>query len=205
MARPAPGLCHEAARTWYVREDMTRIRIVGLGGSSNPQSSTTAALKAALEGARQAGAEVSSFDVQTLALPMYAYGLREPAADELMSAIRGAQGMIWCSPLYHGSVSGAFKNAVDWLEMLAGDDPPYLTGKVVGLVATAGGSQALQAINTMENIVRALRGWTLPLTAPVAHADGAFDEAGAPRDSALAERLLALGRGVVEAAAVWSR
>lgn len=184
---------------------MTPIRIVGLGGSSNPHSSTTAALETALEGARQAGAEVRSFDVQTLALPMYAYGLSTPAAEELMTAIREAQGMIWCSPLYHGSVSGAFKNTIDWLEMLSGDTPPYLTGKVIGLVATAGGSQALQAINAMENIVRALRGWTLPLTAPVAHADDAFGHGGVPHDPALAERLHALGRDVVRAAAVWSR
>src|SRR5690606_32176372 len=112
-------------------------------------------LENALEGAREAGAEVVGFDVQTLALPVYTYGVSTPAAEQLVTAVRGAQGMIWCSPLYHGSVSGAFKNTVDWLEMLAGEQPPYLSGKVIGLVATAGGDQALQAINAMENIVRA--------------------------------------------------
>jgi FMN reductase len=184
---------------------MRPIRIVGLGGSSNPRSSTTAALATALAGAAAAGAEVMSFDVQTLDLPMYAYGMSTPAAEELMTAVRGAQGMIWCSPLYHGSVSGAFKNTVDWFELLARDDPPYLSGKVIGLVATAGGDQALQAINTMENIVRALRGWTLPLTAPVARADAAFDPAGAALDPLLDERLRVIGREVVRAAAIWSR
>jgi FMN reductase len=184
---------------------MKPIRIVGLGGSSNPRSSTTAALETALAGAREAGAEVVAFDVQTLALPMYAYGMSTPAAEELMAAVRGAQGMIWCSPLYHGSVSGAFKNTVDWFEMLSRDAPPYLSGKVIGLVATAGGDQALQAINTMENIVRALRGWTLPLTAPVSRADMAFDSSGAPHDPLLGERLRTVGREVVRAAAIWSR
>ena len=183
---------------------MRPIRIVGLGGSANPRSSTTAAMEAALAGAREAGAEVLSFDVQTLALPMYAYGMSTPAAEAFATAVRGAQGMIWCSPLYHGSVSGAFKNTIDWLEMLAGDDPPYLTNKVIGLVATAGGDQALQAINCMENIVRALRGWTLPLTAPVARADAAFDADGAPRDPIVGERRRALGREVARAAAIWS-
>jgi FMN reductase len=184
---------------------MRPIRIVGLGGSSNPRSSTTAALGNALEGAREAGAEVMGFDVQTLALPMYAYGMSTPAAEQLMAAIRSAQGMIWCSPLYHGSISGAFKNAIDWFEMLAGDDPPYLSGKVIGLVATAGGDQALQAINTMESIVRALRGWTLPLTAPVARADAAFDASGVAHDPLLTERLRIVGREVARAASIWSR
>lgn len=184
---------------------MTPIRIVGLGGSSNPRSSTTVALALALEGAREAGAEVVSFDVQTLALPIYAYGASSPAAERLIAEVRTAQGMIWCSPLYHGSISGAFKNTIDWFEMLSGDRPPYLSGKVIGLVATAGGDQALQAINGMENIVRALRGWTLPLTAPVARADTAFDASGAPHDPQLGERLRTVGREVVRAASIWSR
>ncbi|MEU6574872.1 NAD(P)H-dependent oxidoreductase [Streptomyces sp. NPDC046805] len=31
---------------------------------------------------------------------------------------------MWSSPTYHGSVSGASKNAVDWLALLADHDPP---------------------------------------------------------------------------------
>lgn len=182
---------------------MKSIRIVGLGGSANPRSPTRAALNLALEGAQLAGADVQHFDVQTMALPMYAYGMHHPAADELMAAVREADGMVWCSPLYHGSVSGAFKNAIDWFELLAGEAPPYLSGKYIALVATAGGDQALQAINAMEQIVRALRGFTLPLTAPVARADGAFDEGGKARDLSLGERLSAVGQELVNATRRW--
>lgn len=32
--------------------------------------------------------------------------------------------------MYHGTISGAFKNALDWLYLLADRDPPYLTGEV---------------------------------------------------------------------------
>lgn len=184
---------------------MTGIKILGLGGSAKPHSPTTLALDQALEGARQAGAEVRCLDVQSLALPMYEDGLRTPAAEDLIAAVREAQGMIWCSPLYHGSISGAFKNALDWLEELRRDDPPYLTNKVVGLIATAGGEQALQAINSMEYIVRALRGFTLPLTAPVLRADKAFDEHGTPREPALGKRLGALGQELVRAASLLCR
>ncbi len=68
--------------------------------------------------------------------------------------------------MYHGSVSGSFKNALDWLELLADRDPPYFTNKVVGLISTAGGIQGLQAVNTMEFCVRALRGWRCPWWCP---------------------------------------
>lgn len=184
---------------------MKGIKIVGLGGSSNPRSSTHAALETALAGAREAGAEVIHFNVSALDLPMYKYGLTTPAAEEFVAAVRAAQGMIWCSPLYHGTVSGAFKNAVDWLEMLARDAPPYLSNKVIGLVATAGGDQALQAINTMEYMVRALRGWTCPLTVPIPRADAAFDKEGTLQDPALDQRLRLLGGEVARAAGIWSR
>lgn len=179
---------------------MTRIKIVGLGGSSAPQSTTLYALDAALAGARAAGAEVVLLDIHELALPMYEYGVSPPAVAGLIEHVRTAHGMIWCSPLYHGSVAGSFKNAIDWLELLHHDDPPYLTDMAVGLVATSGGEQALQAINVMEHIVRALRGFTVPLTAPVLHAYAAFDEAGQPRSRELAERLCLVGAEVVRAA-----
>ena len=98
--------------------------------------------------------------------------------------------------MYHGTVSGAFKNALDWLDLLRDEDPPFLTDKVVGLISTAGGVQGLQAINTMEFVVRALRGMAVPLVAPVARAYRAFDDEGRIRDEAIEHQLQALGREV---------
>jgi NAD(P)H-dependent FMN reductase len=79
-------------------------------------------------------------------------------------------------------------------------DPPYLTDQVVGLITTAGGTQGLQAINTMEFIVRALRGWAVPLVSPVAQARRAFDGAGRVRDDMVGGQLATLGAEVVRAA-----
>lgn len=181
---------------------MTQIKIVGLGGSSNPNSSTAVALDLALASAELAGAVVERFDVRGLDLPFYEYGVMPTKVEPFVQAVRGAHGMIWSSPLYHGTVSGSFKNAIDWLELLSGDMPPYLSNKVIGLVATSGGDQALQAINTMEYIVRALRGWTLPLTAPISRADRVFDELGAARDPLVAKRLHRLGLDLVRSASL---
>jgi hypothetical protein len=46
---------------------------------------------------------------------------------------------------------------------------------VIGLISAAGGTQGLQAINTMEFAVRALRGWGVPYVIPVASAFRVFD------------------------------
>jgi FMN reductase len=85
------------------------------------------------------------------------------------------------------------------LQLLGGRQPPYLTDKVVGLISTAGGTQGLQAVNTMEFIVRALRGWAVPLVIPIPQAWRAIQD-GQVLDDSLARQLRALGAEVARAA-----
>ncbi len=177
-------------------------RVVGLGGSLRTQSSSLHALRLALDAAAVAGARVDLLDLRSLGLPLYGTELaRTPVgAVRLAEAVGQADGMIWSSPLYHGTVSAAFKNALDWLQLLADRDPPFLTDKPVGLIATAAGVQGLQAVNTMEFVVRALRGWTVPFVVPIARAHQAFSDDGSARDAGVADQLRRLGQEVVKAA-----
>ena len=152
------------------------VRVVGLGGSLRAASTSLTALNAALEGAAAAGAEVQLISVRDLGLPLYTAEHATPAgAHEFADAAYRCDAMIWSSPTYHGSVSGSFKNALDWLILLADRDPPYLSNKPIGLVSTAGGVQGLQAVNSMDFITRALRGWSVPLVLPVPQAWRSFD------------------------------
>jgi len=175
-----------------------RAKIVGLGGSLSPRSNSLAALKVAVDAAAEEGADTKVFDIREMDLPMFRRGMDSlpEAALALCAATAEARGMIWSSPMYHGTVSGVFKNALDWLDLLRDENPPFLTDKVVGLISTAGGVQGLQAINTMEFVVRALRGMAVPLVAPVARAYRAFDETGRISDEAIEHQLQALGREV---------
>jgi FMN reductase len=66
---------------------------------------------------------------------------------------------------------------------------------VVGLISAAGGVQGLQAVNTMEFAVRALRGWAVPLVVPVARAYQAFID-GRANDPMVEQQLRTLGREV---------
>ena len=157
-----------------------------------------AALKIALQGAEQAEAKTILLDIRELSSPMYDPADDKPAHSllEMCEAVYRADGLIWSSPMYNGTISGAFKNALDWLKLLGDRNPPYLTDKVIGLISTAGGMQGLQAVNTMEFVVRALRGWAVPLVMPIAQAWKAFDRNGIPHDPQLVEQLHALGREV---------
>jgi FMN reductase len=176
------------------------IDIVGLGGSLAPQSASLAALNVALTGAREYGASVQLFNLRELNLPMYVPGAPVPdAARRLCDATHAAHGMLWSSPLYHGTISGAFKNALDWLQLLGDRTPPYLTDKVVGLISTAGGTHGLQAVNTMEFVVRALRGWAVPLVLPIPQALRVF-QGGRVLDARIEQQLRALGHELARAA-----
>ncbi len=184
----------------------TSLTIVGIGGSLAPASTSLAALKIALEGAGEAEARTELINIASLNLPMFVPRTQAvPAsATKLAAAVYDAAGLIWSSPLYHGTISGSFKNALDWLELLSSREPPYLTNKVVGLISTAGGVQGLQAVNTMEFVVRALRGWTVPLVIPIPRAIQAFDVDGQPREPQVAQQLRSLGQEVVRAAKQFS-
>ena len=160
------------------------LTIVVLGGSLSSASRSRAALLRALDGAEAAGGATRLFDIRELDLPMYNPDAGEPtgSATELIEGLHAADGMLWSSPLYQGTISGALKNALDWLHLLGDRDPPYLKDKVIGLISAAGGTQGLQAINTMEFSVRALRAWAVPYVVPVASAARVFDREGGLHD-----------------------
>jgi arsenic resistance protein ArsH len=64
-------------------------------------------------------------------------------------------------------MTGVMKNTLDWLEMTSKFSNPYLTGKVVALVSWGDGSQAMQGINAMDAVAKALRAWVLPFSVPI--------------------------------------
>ena len=175
--------------------------VVGIGGSLAAQSSSLSALKIALEGAAEGGARTELFDVRALDLPMYSPEIKDApeSVRRLCDSVHGAGGLLWSSPLYHGTISGSFKNALDWLQLLSDRKPAFLTDKVVGLISTAGGTHGLQAVNTMEFVVRALRGWAVPLVIPIPQAWRVFDKEGL-HDETVAEQLRVLGKEVTRVA-----
>ena len=180
---------------------MKSVRVAGLGGSLREMSTSRTALQVALEGAAASGADVELIWVRDLGLPLYTgEHAPPPGAHRLAETLYQADALIWSSPTYHGSVSGSFKNALDWLILLAENDPPYLSNKPIGLVSTAGGVQGLQTVNAMDFIARSLRGWSVPLVMPVPQSWQTFDADGRLVDDAIGDQRRALGAEVTRAA-----
>jgi FMN reductase len=175
--------------------------VVGIGGSIRSDSQSERALRVALEGARELGAETIQYSGPELVLPFYDPSVpeRTDVALRMVEDLRRADGVILVSPGYHGTVSGLVKNALDYIEDLRDDDRPYLDGRAVGTITAAYGWQA--AVNTLaavRSIVHALRGWPTPLGAAINSAQVKFDGDGACSDDDVDRNLRVIGRQVVE-------
>jgi NAD(P)H-dependent FMN reductase len=112
-------------------------------------------LQRALQGAAAAGA--AARPARELALPLYNPDddERREAAPDLIESCYAADGLIWSSPLYQERSPARSRTHSTGCICSAGAIR-YLHDKVIDLVSAAGGTQGLQAINTMEFSVRAL-------------------------------------------------
>lgn len=178
---------------------MKRPFILGIGGTTRAASSSERALAVSLRAAEKEGAEVELFDGPSLMLPIYAPGGADFNAQtrRLVDAYRRCDGLIISTPAYHGSVSGAIKNALDYVEELRTDPRVYLDGIAIGCIAAAGGWQAAgQTLTALRSIAHALRGWPTPLGAMLNTSLPIFDEDGNCTDINASFQLESVGQQV---------
>lgn len=179
------------------------MKLVALGGSLRANSLSTAAMRAALEIARHAGADAELCDLREIDLPLFlpeasieSYSRAARArVTRLVSLYRHADVMLWATPTYHGTISGAFKNALDYMELLRDEPEPYLQGKAVGLISISDAAP----LASMAACVTELRGWPAPTRLTLSAADftgdlGLVSAAAIRRMERLIDELLGFGR-----------
>lgn len=181
--------------------------VIVLSGSLRKDSVTDAVGRHITRLLVEAGVETEHMTVRELALPMFDpdVHLDNPGvAAPFIAKVRACRLMVWVTPGYHRSVSGSFKNVLDFTEIMARDDPPYLTGKAVGVVAVAGGLPAsVSALTTLEFSAHALRAYVIPYSVPVPFAGQILDEAGRIKNDGINTRLDLLAKEVVAFLGNW--
>jgi NAD(P)H-dependent FMN reductase len=170
------------------------IRVVGICGSLRPNGWTRAALKIALAGAQERGAAAELLDLRDYDLPFCGDvdAIEGNAGvQRLRQKVSEASGIILATPNYHGSLSGALKNALDLMSMRE------FEGKVVGLIGVSGGRMGgTFTLNTLRAIGRTLHAWVIPSEAWVYNADSAFSEDWHIKDPRSEERVRDVGRKI---------
>ena len=162
--------------------------VLGVAGSIRQGSYSTRSLKIALEYAKKQGAEVRLLDLNTVVLPLY-----DPSApvskevERTTEAIAWADAVILASPDYHGSMSGALKNFLDYFY-------EEFAGKVFGYIV-ASHEKGLTVMEQMRTAVRQCYGWSMPYGVSI---NGPQDFTGDEiRNTRLSNRLHMMARDLV--------
>jgi azobenzene reductase len=173
------------------------MKIVGFNGSLSATSNTYKGVKAALDASHEHGAEVTLYDLRENPLPLFHPDHCEQLQDDnvrlFTQLLSEADGIVLGSPEYHNSLSGAFKNAIDWV------GTNQFKNKPVALVSAAGGPLSLATLTTMQTMIRSLHGWVVPVFGSISGST-TFNEDGSFKDSSMQKRFKMIGFELVNMA-----
>jgi arsenic resistance protein ArsH len=163
-------------------------RVLLLHGSLRIRSYSRLANEEAARILRRLGAETRAFDPRGLPLPDAAES-SHPKVQELRDLVTWSEGMVWCSPERHGSMSGIMKAQIDWVPLSLGAVRPT-QGKTLAVMQVSGGSQSFNAVNQLRVLGRWMRMITIPNQSSVPKAFLEFDEAGRMKPSSYYDRIV---------------
>ncbi len=106
------------------------------------------------------GAETRTFNPSGLPLPDDAES-SHPKVLALRDLVTWSEGMVWCSPERHGSMTGIMKAQIDWIPLTLGAVRPT-QGKTLAVMQVCGGSQSFNAVNQLRILGRWMRLWAIP-------------------------------------------
>jgi FMN reductase len=134
---------------------------------------------------------VSTWDLAERPLPVMSLEdprqRRLPQVREVRKAAADADGFIIITPEYHGNMSGALKNWLDFLYL-------ELAGKFAGIMAVTGGGSGDMSILSVKNSFNWCHGFTLPFHAVAKPED--FEHGRLVSDKVI-ERVNRIGHDVV--------
>jgi arsenic resistance protein ArsH len=163
-------------------------RILILYGSLRP---TSLSRKLALEAERilqHLGAETRVFHPNDLPM-LDSVPAGHPEVQRLREWSVWSEGQVWVSPERHGTLTGVFKNQIDWLPLEDGSVRPT-QGRTLAVMQVSGGSQSFNVVNALRVLGRWMRMVTIPNQSSVAKAWQEFDETGRMKPSPYYDRVV---------------
>ena len=163
-------------------------RILLLHGSLRERSFSRLANQEAARILQKLGCETRVFDPRALPLPD-SVEADHPKVKELRDLVIWSEGMVWCSPERHGSMTGIMKTQIDWIPLSLGGVRPT-QGKTLAVMQVSGGSQSFNTVNQLRILGRWMRLITVPNQSSVAKAFMEFDDADRMKPSPYYDRIV---------------
>lgn len=113
----------------------------------------------------------------------------EPKVQELRALTHWSDGHMWVSPEMHGTITGVFKNQIDWIPLNTGSVRPT-QGKTCCVAQVNGGSQSFNAVNVLRQLARWMRMPCCTNQSSVAKAWKEFDNNGRMKESDFRDRVV---------------
>ncbi|MDQ3323987.1 MAG: NAD(P)H-dependent oxidoreductase [Acidobacteriota bacterium] len=182
-------------------------KIIAFAGSLREKSYNKRVLKVAIEGARNAGAEVTFIDLKDYPMPIYNSDLQDnqgfpPIATALQRLLLEHDGLLIATPEYNASLPAVLKNAIDWASRANGDlkTGDCFKGKVAAIMtASPGGFGGIRCLGHLRDVLTILLVNTLPSEIAVGNVGGMFDGDGGEMTNATMKGILEdLGKSLVD-------
>ncbi|MBI2884768.1 MAG: NAD(P)H-dependent oxidoreductase [Candidatus Omnitrophica bacterium] len=185
---------------------MSAPKILAFAGSTRTGSFNKQLIKIAVAGATAAGAEVTLIDLRDFPMPLYdgdleaASGVPEQGK-RFKQLMRSHEGLLLSCPEYNSSMTGVFKNAIDWASRQEPGEAPLacFAGKVASLMsASPGGLGGLRGLVHVRAMLGNINVLVLPAQVAVPKAHEAFEADGRLKDPKQQAAVEQLGRSLAE-------
>ena len=165
---------------------MTKPSILAFAGSTRKESFNKKLVRAAAEGARRAGADVTVVDLMDYPLPLFNEDLEREAgppenALKLKQLFLEHAGLLISAPEYNSSITPLLKNTIDWVSRSTDGEPPLAAyqGKVAAIMAASPGALGgLRGLVHVRSILSSIGVLVLPDQIALPRAFEAFDDVG---------------------------
>jgi len=181
-------------------------KILAFAGSYREHSYNKRVLAIATEGARYAGAEITTIDLRDYPMPIFcADGIENGEFDanalRLQDLMAEHDGFLIASPEYNGSIPGGLKNAIDWISRANAKYKMYepVKGKTAALMtASPGQFGGLRCLAHLRGVLTMLGIHVLPMEVAVPFVGQKFEGKGSEMtDEKMKHVLESLGENLV--------
>lgn len=179
-------------------------KILAFAASTRRDSWNRKLIRVAVQGARDAGAEVTLLELIDYPVPVYnaddekEHGLPENVA-KLAELFRAHEGFLISSPEYNNGYPGLLKNMLDWLSRPGVGGPPLslFANKPAAIMAASPGKfGGVRMLPQLRQYLSVLQMLVVPQVYGLGLADQAFNDDGTLKDPKVDSAVKALGERV---------